>query len=143
MGYVVAFDYPTWIARYPEFTSTVNAATALDYFTEATLYLANDGTSPASSSAIQLMLLNMLTAHLAMLYSGTATDPATSVVGRVSSANEGSVSVSLTMDLPAGTAQWFGQTKYGISFWAATAAYRTFRYRRGPTHPVNPFLYTR
>lgn len=139
MGVVVQFDYQTWAARYPEFDqAVVTQPVAQSLFGEASIYNANDGGGPVTDSTLQLTLLNMLTAHLAFLYFGTrattdAEGPAAEggdgpLVGRVSSASEGSVSVQTQNDYPPGTVQWFQQTKYGASWWAATAPYRTMRY---------------
>lgn len=143
MGAVATFDYTGWLARYPEF-SNVNSATASAYFTEATLYHRNDGGGLVVDSAQQLLLLNMLTAHIAYLNSGTATNPAPGggLVGRIANATEGSVSVALEMQALPGTAAWFAQTKYGMSYWQAMAPYRMARYIPGPTRSFEP-LYGR
>ncbi|CCE07592.1 conserved hypothetical protein [Bradyrhizobium sp. STM 3843] len=128
MGVIVQFNYAQWIARYPEFAQ-VAQPTAQEYFGEAGLYLPNDGTGPVRDAATQLRLLNMLTAHIAALNAASADgEPAPPLVGRISSATEGSVSVQTQNDYPPGTAQWFQQTKYGSAFWAATIAYRSVHY---------------
>lgn len=139
MGVTVAFNYQTWIARYPEFTATVKADLAQEFFNEATIYHRNDGGGPVSNAAIQSTLLNIATAHIAQLAVGTAKKPASDIVGRITTAGEGSVSVSTEMQVPPGTAQWWNQTKFGAAYWAATAQYRTMRYLRGPVRPINPF----
>lgn len=128
MGVVVTFDYPKWVVRYPEFAS-VQEPLAQAYFAEATIYLRNDGSGPTNSPTVQLSLLNMLTAHITALYAIVDGKAASDLVGRISNATEGSVSVQADMEAMPGTAAWFLQTKYGASFWQATAAYRTFRYR--------------
>jgi hypothetical protein len=128
MGVIVQFSYAQWIARYPEF-SQVQPATAQAYFGEAGLYLRNDGTGPVRDAATQLLLMNMLTAHIAALNAPSADgEPAPPLVGRISNAAEGSVSVQTQNDYPPGTAQWFQQTKYGSAYWAATVAYRSAHY---------------
>lgn len=126
----VQFSYETWIARYPEFTDADLSAEQLQaYFAEAGLYCRNDGTSPVTDSGTLLMLLNMLVAHLAQLYLTTQDNRTKSeLVGRIASASEGSVSIGGEYAAP-GNASWFLQTKYGASFWQASAVYRTFRYR--------------
>lgn len=128
MGVAVTFNYAKWVARYPEFAS-VSEPTAQAYFDEATIYLRNDGSGPTSSPTVQLTLLNMLTAHIAARYAVIDGKSASDLVGRISNATEGSVSVQADMDAVPGTAAWYMQTKYGADFWNATAAYRTFRYR--------------
>ncbi len=83
----------------------------------------------------------MLTAHIAALYSQSRGDPepgqpkdANTPVGRISNATEGSVTVALEYDAT-NPQEWFSQTKYGASFWAATATYRTMRYVPGQLQP--------
>ncbi len=142
MGVAVNFNYAQWSARYPEFCG-VSAPLAQAYFDEASLYFRNDGTGPICNSAQQLLLLNMLTAHIAALNSGTNGQPASPLVGRVNSASEGSVSVGTDLDIPPGSAQWYAQTKYGFAFWQATAALRTFRYIPNVRNVADPYFYRR
>ena len=140
MGVVVTFNYGQWIQRYPEF-SAVTQPIAQNYFNEATLTHRNDGIGRGPTDPNQqLMLLNMLTAHIAKL---NAPDPDTGeppspLVGRISSASQGSVNVSVENNYPPGTPQWFQQTPYGSAYWAATAVYRTMFYRRGPHRTFDP-----
>jgi hypothetical protein len=140
MGVTVAFDYQRWIARYPEFCS-VNEPTAQAYFDEATLYLRNDGTGPVSTESVQLTLLNMLTAHIAKLNATVGGVAPSGLVGRITDATEGSVSVSVDKMVGDKSAAWYQQTQYGASFWQATRAYRTARYRPSlqPVLPGAPF----
>lgn len=128
---VAAFNYATWAARYPELARFVDDALATAYFDEAGLYLANDATSVVPADAVtfkpRLLLLNMLTAHIAKLnlpeiHGGSP------LVGRIASASQGSVSVSADMGPPSGSAAWYLQTQYGASYWNATAKYRGMRY---------------
>lgn len=138
----VTFDYAAWVARYPEFASPggaqpVDPTLAALYFAEAGIYCANDGTSLVPTDALLTVYLNMLTAHIAALNTPAAGGAAASpLVGRVSTASEGSVSVSAENQYPAGTVQWYQQTKYGSAYWAATAAWRTARYSPGPVMGV-------
>lgn len=141
-GVVVAFDYDAWVTRYPEFTA-VEQATATEYFNEATLYWRNDGGSQARTPAIQSMLLNMLTAHIAALYSQSQNDEAPGLpkdantpVGRISSVTQGTITVAIDGGAPPSEqSAFFMQTKYGSSFWRATAGYRTMVYVPGRLQP--------
>jgi hypothetical protein len=138
MGVIVNFDYNSWIARYPEFgpngAQPVSSTLAGLYFNEATLYSANNGSGPVRDATTQSMLLNMMTAHIAALNAPLANgQPASSLVGRISNATEGSVTLGIENQYPPGSPQWFQQTKYGAAWWAATAQYRTMRYTVGPT----------
>ena len=136
MGAIVTFNYAAWVSRYPEF-SYVSADTAQQYFNEATIYHSNNGCGPVCDPVEQLALLNMLVSHIAARYApqviaGT-TIASSPLVGRIASATEGSVSVSV--DGPSGvpgSQQWFFQTKYGYDYWFATAPFRTMRYMPGP-----------
>jgi hypothetical protein len=142
MGVVVQPNYAAFTARYPEFASPGGAQPVSSdlyqaYWNEATLYQANDGAGPINDCARALMLMNMLVAHIASLNAPNANGTsASNTVGRVSNASEGSVSVGLDNQYPPGTPQWYQQTKYGSAWWAATAQYRTMRYRPGPVMGV-------
>ncbi len=142
MGAIATFNYQTWVARYPEFVAVGQPLADL-YFAEAQLYLVNDGSGPVEDPNVQLALLNMLTAHIAALYGGANGQPASPLVGRINTATEGSVSVGADLPNLPGTAAWFVQTKYGISFWQASAAFRTFRYRVGPRRVFDPLFQRR
>lgn len=139
----VTFDPTAFVARYPEFAPlTMDQLQA--YFNEACLYCANNTCNPAFADGTLATLLNMLTAHVAWLNAprdgngnpAATGQPAAPIVGRISSANQGSVSVQADMgDTNAGSPSqaWYMQTKYGAAYWAATAQYRTARYSARPT----------
>ena len=127
---VVVFDSTAFLDRYPEF-STVAGGTLTAYFYEATLYLNNSENSLVTDVTQRSVLLNMAVAHLAALYSGINGQAPSQLVGRITQASEGSVSVSSDIGPVSNTAAWWMQTKYGASYWAATAPYRTMRYRPG------------
>ena len=114
-------------------------ATATAYFNEAGLYCDNTACSLITDEAKRLLLLNMLTAHIAAINSGIGGQPASPLVGRINSATEGSVSVQTENIYPPGTVQWYQSTKYGAAYWAATAQYRTMRYMPSPPYPGFPF----
>lgn len=135
VGGVVAFSYPDWSAMYPELAASVIQPQAQGYFYQAQLYCDNTPTSliaDTSKGGEREILLNMMTAHIAALNAPLNGQPSSPLVGRINSATQGSVSVGTQMDVPAGSAAWFNQTKYGAAFWAATAKYRTMRYVPGP-----------
>lgn len=140
MGVVVAFNYSAWALRYPEFDN-VSAQQAQMYWNEATTYCRNDGGGPVGDANTQTIMLNQLTAHIAYLAVGTAGitpsgaqlgspgQAPSPLVGRVSSAGEGSVSVSVDNGSQPGSAAWFQQTIYGSAFWALASQFRSFQYR--------------
>lgn len=131
---VAAFDYALWSTRYPALAATVAQPLAQAYFDEAGQYLDNTDASPVADLVERGRLLNMLVAHIAALEARAASG----VVGRVSSATEGSVTVASELDTP-GSAAWYSQTAYGLSYWQATKRYRGFLY----VAPATPAQYGR
>jgi hypothetical protein len=136
-GQQVGFDYIAWLTAFPEFEA-VSEAQAYGYWQEATLFLVNDGTGPVADNTQQSALLNLLTAHLAAHYASGQALAGSPIVGPISSASEGSVSVSGTPIAAPGTQAWYMTTKYGADFWAATAVYRTFHYRAASPRIFDP-----
>jgi Protein of unknown function (DUF4054) len=128
---VVTFDYQAWLMRYPEVA--VSAPRAQGFFDEATLYLDNSDCSPVRDVGQRSALLGMLVAHLAKIFGpGADGQPASPLVGRISAASEGSVSVTADYIAPSSSLEaWANQTSYGAAWWAATAQYRRFRYAPG------------
>lgn len=125
----VAFDPAAFKAAYPEFAA-VPDATLQRYFTEATIYLDNTDCSPVTDLAQRSLLYDMLVAHLAAMRSGVNGQPPSGLVGRVSNATEGSVSVGTEYNVP-GSAAWYAQTQYGAQYWEATKRYRMARHYPG------------
>ena len=140
MGVVAAFDPEAFKAAYPQF-ATLSDAQLVNCFNQATLYLANDGSGPVANVQTQTMLLWLLTAHVAQLTCGINGQAPSGLVGRVASASEGSVSVSTDLGGIPGSAAWFAQTGFGLSFWQATARYRTARYVPGYPRPAGFWPY--
>lgn len=139
MGVVVSFNYSTWVALFPQF-AYLSQAQATQYFNLATQYVRNDGGGPVCTAAQQSALLNLVTAHLAQIFAPTAAGGAPpNIVGRISSASEGSVSVSTENQYPPGTAQWWQQTPAGSAAWEMMKPYRTMRMIVGPVYNPDPF----
>jgi hypothetical protein len=131
------------VALFPEFAAldpTLGAA----YFMRATgSIIANSTTNPIFGDGNLPYLIYLATSHVAWLNapkdangnpSATGT-PAPNLVGRVSSASEGSVSLQLDWPSsdPSAQEKYLSQTKYGAEYWAATAQYRTANYAARPT----------
>jgi hypothetical protein len=129
---VVVFDPAAFKQAYPQFAA-VSDAVLTNYFNLATLYLSNTDCSIVQDIPKRTTLLWLLTAHIAFLSGALNADGAPSgLVGRISSATEGSVSVSAEM--PGNpNAAWFNQTAWGAMFWQSTISLRSFRYRARPT----------
>ena len=140
---IVVFDPVAFTAAFPDFANC-SGPQLQGYFDRATLMFANAGWTGALPQAPTL--LNLLTAHIAWLNAprdandnpSSAGQPASPLVGRISNASEGSVSVQTENDYPPGSAQWFQQTKYGAIYWQMAAQFRTMHYapRRPRGGPV-------
>ena len=143
--HVVVFNYQDWMAAYPEFAA-VTQPRAERFFREAEVFCDNTPCSPVPYDSTMTptgprdIYLAMLTAHIAALNGGldpcgaVAAGSGAGVVGRITSASEGSVSISAG-DMGAGdgpNAAWYYQTRYGAAYWTATAQYRTWQYFLGP-----------
>lgn len=136
---VAVFDYALWAARYPELAISVDASLAGAYFLEAGLYLDNSDCSPVVDVGTRLALLNMIVAHIARLNATIGGQAPSGLVGRISSATQGSVSVSVDGGPMSDAGAWFQQTTYGAAFWRASAAYRTMHYVPGAQPDMEPF----
>lgn len=136
---VAPFDPTAWRAAFPEFANASDAA-AKGYFATACLYLNNTDNSRVPCDPVTFnprqQLLYLLTAHVAELMKpsaagdGTLSNP---LVGRISNASEGSVSVATEFAADK-DASWFIQTTYGALYWQAVAQYRNAIYRPGPSY---------
>lgn len=126
---IVVFDYGIWTSIYPAFASTTSQAQAQNYFDIACLYINNTPTSPIPvvdcvGNQVRAKILGLTTAHICI----KLTPGAPETVGRVASANQGSVSLTLDMGTTPANAAWWQQTQYGTMAWRALAPYRSFRY---------------
>jgi hypothetical protein len=137
----VSFDYGLWCLRFPELAS-VPETLADQYFLDACDQFNNSARVGITDPARRLRLLNLLTAHLAKLNATINGVAPSGMVGRVSSAAEGSVSVS-TDFASGGSAQeaYYSQTPYGVQFWASTAGLRMARYLPGPGQQIPLSMY--
>lgn len=132
---VVTFDYGLWQAQFPSLAMSVDIDQATLYFGMSGLYLENDGLSQVCDLAKRGLILNLLTAHLATLFASINGQAPNPLVGRISQATEGSVSVSVEFPQSANAA-WFNQTPYGAAAWVAMAPYRTAFYAAAPQIPL-------
>jgi hypothetical protein len=139
---IVVFDVDAFRAQYPEF-SNVTDDQLQACFNQATLYLNNTECSVVVDLNQRAILLNMLTAHIAYMRYGDSKGNGgiSGGVGRVSSASEGSVSVSFDMPTTQNNA-WYMQSPYGSDYWFATAQFRTMRYKNGYSPSNYPNYYT-
>jgi len=138
MGVVVAFDFPSWQATFPQFGTLTQDQVVNFVLPLAEQYVRNDGGGPVTTVATQSNLINLMVAHLCTLFYGENGQSPSGIVGRINSASEGSVSVSAEFPMTANNA-WFMQTPFGAAFWQACAPYRTMRYMPGPRRNFNPW----
>jgi hypothetical protein len=127
VGVIVQFDYAAWAVLFPQFSNLNEAQITGPVLVLAEQYCRNDGGGPVTNAAIQTQLLNLMVAHIAQLLYGSKTQPLSPLVGRVSSATEGSVSVGV--DFPTTpTNAWFLQTTFGAMYWQLSLPFRLGRY---------------
>ena len=147
MSTPVTYDFPTWVGLFKEFEN-VSPSDGLVYFTIATSgIIENAITNPMACDATSFPVnVYLATSHVAWLMSpkdgtGLPTSdpsgaPASQLVGRISSAAEGSVNVQTEYPLDGTSSaqeKYLAQTKYGVALWAAMAPYRTARPTVRPT----------
>lgn len=131
---VSVFDYAAFSALFPELVAggvTEPIATAL--FGVAGLMLDNTDCSIVPDPAVRLTFLNYIVAHLASVSgypvpAGGSAAPS-GIVGRISSATEGTVSVASELAGVTNAQAWWMQSQYGATFWQLTRGLRTMQYR--------------
>jgi hypothetical protein len=129
---VVVFEPAVFKIDYPQFATVSNSALLLN-FGLATLQLSNTCGSRVCDAVQRESLLNLLVAHITTLLNGINGQPAAGIVGRISDATEGSVSVSAKWDGTASQAQaYYLQTQFGAMYWQSTARYRQMLYVGAP-----------
>ena len=138
----MVWDYAWFQRRFPEISEWCSPDQAEGYFDFATSLLDNrdsGGTrpfctalqnSPITDIPTRQRLLGLLTAHIATLFAPINGIASPTLVGRITNASEGSVSVGVDFPSDPG-AEWFTQTKYGAMFWQLTKRYRMMRYYPG------------
>ena len=132
MGIAVSFDYAAWAIAYPQFTANASQAMVTGpILTLAQQYCRNDGGGPVTDATMQTQLLWLMVAHVAALFFGQNGDTPSALVGRLSSASEGSVSVSSEFPQQPPAAAWYNQTVYGAAYWVMMKPYRMGFYRPG------------
>ena len=140
MGVVFNWSTPTlnaatntpetaWSLLFPELASYVTQAQASGFFQTAGFFCDNSGSGQVVGGAPYYQLdtfLNYITAHLAKLYASPPGTPPSPLVGRISQATEGSVSVvSELVANPSDQMAFFMQTQYGLTYWTMSQQFRT------------------
>lgn len=132
MDGIVVFDPVEFREIYPKIVAT--DAQLEDYFAMAETFLNNTKCSVVKDLKARKRMLYLLVAHIATI-TGMA-EAGNNVVGRISSATEGSVSVSLDYGTLGNNERWYMQTPWGAMYWQLTRPYRSATYRQGlpPMH---------
>lgn len=133
---VVGFEFQSWAFLFPEL-ATVSPGQAAGYFARACLMVDNTPNSRIQDIPTRTTILYLATAHIAAMNATVNGQSPSNLVGRISSATEGSVSVSTELQAP-GSAGWWAMTRYGYEAYSAMAPYRTFRYVPNPRPVVQP-----
>lgn len=125
----VVFSAAEFNALYPMFGQ--QQAALAGNFALACLLLNNSAASVVQDAPTRQSLLYLLTAHLTALLNGVGSNPPSGVVGRISSATQGSVAVQSEWAGTVGNSEAFYiQTQWGAAAWTMMAPYRTMRYVR-------------
>ena len=127
MTNVVVFDPDFFKQKYPQFIGLSNEL--LEYFFEKSETTMLDNSEAACVPLKERkMLFDLLVAHQAQLQE-RINDGSASLVGNITSATEGSVSIGVNAPTSSSAmGQWLMQTPYGQEYWVLTAKYRNALY---------------
>lgn len=124
---VVEFVVAEFRALYPSIQAT--DAQLEMYFEMAETFLDNTPCSVVKNLEARKRLLYLLVAHIATL-TGQA-EAGNNVVGRISNATEGTVSIGIDYGTMGNNERWYLQTPWGAMYWQLTKKYRSAVYRLG------------
>lgn len=142
---VAVFDWTQFQGLFPELVAggvTEPIATAV--FATAGYLLDNTDCSPVTDIAARTVYLDYVTAHLLSIggyplpAGGTVPSPS-GLVGRITGATEGTVSVQSAWGASVSDSEAFWlQSQYGAIFWQMTRWLRTMRYVPAPPRNFGP-----
>ncbi|MEQ9910985.1 DUF4054 domain-containing protein [Pectobacterium polaris] len=131
---IVVLDIDKFRAMFPEFSNVTDIALQF-LFDQATDYLNNTEYSVVIDATKRERLIYLLMAHLAYVrYGDSKGNGGSGLVGRLSSASEGSVSVSSDAGQIEFRYMWYTQSPYGMDYWQATKVYRMANYYPGSAY---------
>ena len=140
MGAIATFVYSDWYAVYQQFSNVGYNRINNVVLPVAQIYCRNDGGGPINDVTTQTQALWLMVAHVAQIMFGSVDQPLTGAVGRVASAGQGSVSVSLDYATP-GSEAWFNQTPYGAAYIAMVKPFTMGFYAPKQTPVYRPWIY--
>lgn len=123
----IPFDYDVWIGTFPQFAVNPGQTAVVNFIlpfaqTYAWREIQSGVGCVAMDGAIQANLLNLMVAHITqLLYGPNGTTPS-GLVGRISQATEGSVSLSTEWPVTQANA-WYLQTPFGAMYWQMLQPY--------------------
>lgn len=127
MSGVVVFNPAEFRLLYPSITATDEQLEM--YFAMAETFLDNTECSIVKDLDARKTMLYLLVAHIAVL--SQQAENGNPVVGRISNATEGTVSVGLDYGTMGNNERWYLQTPWGAMYWQLTKKYRSMVYRLG------------
>lgn len=127
MSGVVVFKPAEFRLLYPSITATDGQLEM--YFAMAETFLDNTDCSIVKDLDARKTMLYLLVAHIALL--SQQAENGSPVVGRISNATEGTVSVGLDYGTMGNNERWYLQTPWGAMYWQLTKKYRSMVYRLG------------
>ncbi len=127
MDGVVVFVIAEFRALYPSIKATDEQLVM--FFSIAEGFLDNSECSVVKDLEQRKYMLYLLVAHMAAL--NQQTEAGNAVVGRLATATEGTVSISLDYGTMGNNERWYLQTPYGAMYWQLTKRYRSMLYRLG------------
>lgn len=134
---VVIFEPGVFKTQYPAF-ATVSDSDLNSNFILAQLQLSNTCKSRVPNAQTRQTLLGLLVAHITATLQGANGQPPAGIVGRISTAAEGSVSVGADMGTIVYGQAYYLQTQWGALYWQSTAPYRQMRYIPPPLYNCFP-----
>ncbi|AMM14239.1 hypothetical protein AX768_09170 [Burkholderia sp. PAMC 28687] len=131
---IVVFDPAAFIALYPAFTAVPTGTLGM-YFTMAESFLDNTPCSIVQDLDKRTTLLYLITAHIAFLFgrAGSGDGSSAAIVGQMTSAGEGSVSIGFAASASRSAAFWM-QSMYGAMYWQMILPFRSFHYFPAPCY---------
>lgn len=129
MSGIVELDLAEFRELYPNISANDTQLTMFWKIAEG--FLDNTECSIVKDLEQRKILLYLLVAHVAALNANVESGNLS--VGRVASATEGTVSISLDYGTVGNNERWYMQTPYGANYWQMTKKYRSFLYRLGKT----------
>ena len=127
MSGVVVFDPAEFRLLYPSISATDEQLEM--YFAMAETFLDNTECSIVKDLDARKTMLYLLVAHIALL--SQQAESGNPVVGRISNATEGTVSVGLDYGTMGNNERWYLQTPWGAMYWQMSKKYRSMVYRLG------------